>query len=211
MEKKGVAAVASLILTSLLAGMLLGGTVARAPPATIISTVEKTVTVAERTVEVPVKHQPVAYAALAYTECLYGNATFPGNVTDPHCDTGTKLMRIRIWLREVGTEESYIGLTGSTVIGMGLHPAGTLTGKPVDINGRVIVRPNKRAEVEILTSVTDAVSLANYVKDIGGISVELRFEDINGRPVATLMVTDIDVHWTGWTSPTNSTEVVPGG
>jgi hypothetical protein len=211
MEKKGVAAVASLILASLLAGMLLGGTVARAPPATIISTVEKTVTVAERTVEVPVKHQPVAYAALAHTECMYGNATFPGNVTDPHCDTGTKLMRIRIWLREVGTEESYIGLTGSTVIGMGLHPAGTLTGKPVDINGRVIVRPNKRAEVEILTSVTDAVSLANYVKDIGGISVELRFEDINGRPVATLMVTDIDVHWTGWTPPINSTEAGPRG
>ena len=208
MEKKAAAAVA---LAALLAGVLLGGTVARPPPITVTSymTVRETVTVAETTVEVPVKHQPAAYAAAAYTECLYGNATFPGNLTDPYCSTGTKLVRIQIWLRQLGTAESYIGKTGSTVIGMGLNPAGTLSGRPLDIEGRVVVAPNRGAEVEIITPVTDPASLANYVKDVGGIAVELHFEDLDGRPVAVLTVNEIPVYWLGW--GLNSTEAGRGG
>jgi len=207
LERKAVAAVAFLTIASLLVGILLGGTVVRPPPVTVTSyiTMKETVTVAETTVEVPVKHQPAAYAAAAYTECLYGNATFPGNLTDPYCSTGTKLVRIQIWLRQLGTAESYVGPAGSTVIGMGLHPAGTLSGRPLDIQGRVVVVPNRSAEVEILTSVTDPVSLANYVRDLGGIAVELRFEDFNGRPVTTLVVNEIPVRWLGWRI--NSTEV----
>jgi hypothetical protein len=61
LEKKGVAAVASSVVIALLAGLLLGGTMARPPP----------VTMAETTVEVPVKHQPAPYSALAYTACIY--------------------------------------------------------------------------------------------------------------------------------------------
>jgi hypothetical protein len=78
MEKKGVAVTASLVFVTLLSGILLGGTVARPPPVTITSqtTVEKTVTVAETTVEVPVKHQPAPYSALAYTACIYDKTLY---------------------------------------------------------------------------------------------------------------------------------------
>jgi hypothetical protein len=73
MEKKGVAAVASFVAVALLAGILLGGTVARPPPVTITAqvTIAKTVTVAETTVEIPIRHQPVVYAAEAQTTCIF--------------------------------------------------------------------------------------------------------------------------------------------
>jgi hypothetical protein len=94
---------------------------------------------------------------------------------------------------------------GLTVIGMGLHPAGTLR-EARRHKRKGIVRPNKRSEVEILTPVTDAVSLANYVKDIGGIFGRATLRGLNGRPVATLMVTDIDV-----TGPEDSPDKLHGG
>jgi uncharacterized Ntn-hydrolase superfamily protein len=111
LEKKGVAAVASSVVIALLAGLLLGGTMARPPPVTITAekTVEKTVTIAETTVEVPVKHQPAPYSALAYTACIY-DKTLPDE--DRECDKNTKAVYIAINFRELGPKIAISDLIG---------------------------------------------------------------------------------------------------
>jgi hypothetical protein len=107
---------------------------ARPPPVTITSqtTVEKTVTVAETTVEVPVKHQPAPYSALAYTACIY-DKTLPDE--DRECDKNTKAVYIAINFRELGTENSYLRLDRVKVIAPGLVGNVTAEGMPLDAKG----------------------------------------------------------------------------
>jgi hypothetical protein len=111
MEKKGVAVTASLVFVALLSGILLGGTVA------------------ETTVEVPVKHQPAPYSALAYTACIY-DKTLPDE--DRECEKNTKAVYIAINFRELGTENSYLRLDRVTVIAPGLVGNLAAEGMPLD-------------------------------------------------------------------------------
>jgi hypothetical protein len=210
MEKKGVAAVASFVAVALLAGILLGGTVARPPPVTITTqlTVEKTVTVAETTVEIPIRHQPVVYAAEAQTTCIFiVENPPPGNATTPPC---TKAVTIKLWLRQLGTEESYISMDKVTVVAPGLEARGTVEGKPLDFKNRVVVPPRTRSEMTVTVPVRDLTSFINWLRDVGGISVEIRFEDYSGNEKGSVQVESIPVYERSW-EYTNSTEAGPRG
>jgi hypothetical protein len=173
MEKKGVAVTASLVLVALLSGILLGGTVARPPPVTITSqtTVEKTVTVAETTVEVPVKHQPAPYSALAYTACIY-DKTLPDE--DRECDKNTKAVYIAINFRELGTENSYLRLDRVTVIAPGLVGNVAAEGMPLDAMGRVVVMPRSSASISV------KIRSGPYSAPLTGLTVEV-FTPFNTR------------------------------
>jgi hypothetical protein len=210
MEKKGVAAVASFVAVALLAGILLGGTVARPPPVTITAqvTIAKTVTVAETTVEIPIRHQPVVYAAEAQTTCIFiVENPPPGNATTPPC---TKAVTIKLWLRQLGTEESYISMDKVTVVAPGLEARGTVEGKPLDFKNRIVVPPRTRSEMTVTVPVRDLTSFINWLRDVGGISVEIRFEDYNGNEKGSVQVEGIPVYERSW-EYTNSTEAAPGG
>jgi hypothetical protein len=173
MEKKGVAVTASLVFVALLSGILLGGTVARPPPVTITSqtTVEKTVTVAETTVEVPVKHQPAPYSALAYTACIY-DKTLPDE--DRECDKNTKAVYIAINFRELGTENSYLRLDRVTVIAPGLVGNVAAEGMPLDAKGRVVVMPRSSASISV------KIRSCPYSAPLTGLTVEV-FTPFNTR------------------------------
>jgi hypothetical protein len=173
MEKKGVAVTASLMLVALLSGILLGGTVARPPPVTITSqtTVEKTVTVAETTVEVPVKHQPAPYSALAYTACIY-DKTLPDE--DRECEKNTKAVYIAINFRELGTENSYLRLDRVTVIAPGLVGNVAAEGMPLDAKGRVVVMPRNSASISV------KIRSGPYSAPLTGLTVEV-FTPFNTR------------------------------
>jgi hypothetical protein len=173
MEKKGVAVTASLVFVALLSGILLGGTVARPPPVTITSqtTVEKTVTVAETTVEVPVKHQPAPYSALAYTACIY-DKTLPDE--DRECDKNTKAVYIAINFRELGTENSYLRLDRVTVIAPGLVGNVAAEGMPLDAKGRVVVMPRNSASISV------KIRSGPYSAPLTGLTVEV-FTPFNTR------------------------------
>jgi hypothetical protein len=210
MEKKGVAVTASLVFVALLSGILLGGTVARPPPVTITSqtTVEKTVTVAETTVEVPVKHQPAPYSALAYTACIY-DKTLPDE--DRECDKNTKAVYIAINFRELGTENSYLRLDRVTVIAPGLVGNVAAEGMPLDAKGRVVVMPRNSASISVTTPVNDLFSFTNWIHDIGRITVIIHYEDQQGRELGTISIEGISVYERAWTFPRNQTGVAPGG
>jgi hypothetical protein len=173
MEKKGVAVTASLVFVALLSGILLGGTVARPPSVTITSqtTVEKTVTVAETTVEVPVKHQPAPYSALAYTACIY-DKTLPDE--DRECDKNTKAVYIAINFRELGTENSYLRLDRVTVIAPGLVGNVAAEGMPLDAKGRVVVMPRNSASISV------KIRSGPYSAPLTGLTVEV-FTPFNTR------------------------------
>jgi hypothetical protein len=206
MEKKDVAAVASFMVVALLAGILLGGTVARPPPVTVTTqlTVEKTVTVAETTVEIPIRHQPVVYAAEAQTICIFiVENPPPGNVTMPPC---TKAVMIELWLRQLGIEESYITMDKVTVVAPGLEARGTVEGKPLDFKNRIVVPPRTRSEMTVTVLVKDLTSFINWLSDVGGISVDIRFEDYNGNEKGSVQVEGIPVYEGSWRY-TNSTEM----
>jgi hypothetical protein len=210
MEKKGVAVTASLVFVALLSGILLGGTVARPPPVTITSqtTVEKTVTVAETTVEVPVKHQPAPYSALAYTVCIY-DKTLPDE--DRGCEKNTKAIYIAIGLRELGTESSYVRLDRVAVMAPGLVGNVTAEGMPLDAKGRVVVMPRNSAGISIITPVKDLFSFTNWMLDIGRITVTVHYEDQQGGEIGTISIEGINVYERAWTFPRNQTGVAPGG
>jgi hypothetical protein len=173
MEKKGVAVTASLVFVALLSGILLGGTVARPPPVTITSqtTVEKTVTVAETTVEVPVKHQPAPYSALAYTVCIY-DKTLPDE--DHECEKNTKAVYIAINFRELGTENSYLRLDRVTVIAPGLVGNVAAEGMPLDAMGRVVVMTRSSASISV------KIRSGPYSAPLTGLTVEV-FTPFNTR------------------------------
>jgi hypothetical protein len=172
MEKKGVAVTASLVFVALLSGILLGGTVARPPPVTITSqtTVEKTVTVAETTVEVPVKHQPAPYSALAYTACIY-DKTLPDE--DRECDKNTKAVYIAINFRELGTENSYLRLDRVTVIAPGLVGNVAAEGMPLDAKGGVVMTRSS-------ASISVKIRSCPYSAPLTGLTVEV-FTPFNTR------------------------------
>jgi hypothetical protein len=172
MEKKGVAVTASLVFVALLSGILLGGTVARPPPVTITSqtTVEKTVTVAETTVEVPVKHQPAPYSALAYTACIY-DKTLPDE--DRECDKNTKAVYIAINFRELGTENSYLRLDRVTVIAPGLVGNVAAEGMPLDAKGGVVMTRSS-------ASISVKIRSGPYSAPLTGLTVEV-FTPFNTR------------------------------
>jgi hypothetical protein len=210
MEKKGVAVTASLVFVALLSGILLGGTVARPPPVTITSqtTVEKTVTVAETTVEVPVKHQPAPYSALAYTACIY-DKTLPDE--DRECEKNTKAVYIEINFRELGTENSYLRLDRVTVIAPGLVGNVAAEGMPLDAKGRVVVMPRNSASISVTTPVNDLFSFTNWMHDIGRITVIVHYEDQQGGEVGTISIEGINIYERAWTFPRNQTEAGPRG
>jgi hypothetical protein len=210
LEKKGVAAVASSVVIALLAGMLLGGTIARPPPVTITAekTVEKTVTIAETTVEVPVKHQPAPYSALAYTACIY-DKTLPDE--DRECEKNTKAVYIAINFRELGTENSYLRLDRVTVIAPGLVGNVAAEGMPLDAKGRVVVMPRNSASISVTTPVNDLFSFTNWMHDIGRITVIIHYEDQQGEELGTISIEGISVYERAWTFPRNQTGVAPGG
>ena len=206
MEKKVAAAVASLTLAALLAGVLLGGTVARPPPITVTSymTVKETVTVAETTVEVPVKHQPAPYSARAFTSCIY-TETMPEE--DPECSRNTKVVRITILFRELGVERSYLRLDGPAVIVPGLGRIVEAQGSPLDAKGRVVVMPGSSASVSLVAPVSDLFSFGNWIADIGKIAVAMPYEDYEGRELGTLTIEGIPLDREIWWFKANSTEV----
>jgi hypothetical protein len=210
MEKKGVVAVASFVAVALLAGILLGGTVARPPPVTITAqvTITKTVTVAETTVEIPIRHQPVVYAAEAQTTCIFiVENPPPGNATMPPC---TKAVTIKLWFRQLGTEESYISMDKVTVVAPGLEARGTVEGKTLDFKNRIVVPPRTSSEMTVTVPVRDLASFINWLRDVGGISMEIRFEDYNGNEKGSVQVESIPVYERSW-KYTNSTEAGPRG
>jgi hypothetical protein len=153
MEKKGVAVTASLVFVALLSGILLGGTVA------------------ETTVEVPVKHQPAPYSALAYTACIY-DKTLPDE--DRECDKNTKAVYIAINFRELGTENSYLRLDRVTVIAPGLVGNVAAEGMPLDAEGRVVVMPRNSASISV------KIRSGPYSAPLTGLTVEV-FTPFNTR------------------------------
>ena len=190
MEKKGVAVTASLVFVALLSGILLGGTVA------------------ETTVEVPVKHQPAPYSALAYTACIY-DKTLPDE--DRECDKNTKAVYIAINFRELGTENSYLRLDRVTVIAPGLVGNVSAEGMPLDAKGRVVVMPRSSASISVTTPVNDLFSFTNWMHDIGQITVIVHYENQQGEEIGTISIEGINVYERAWTFPRNQTEVAPGG
>jgi hypothetical protein len=210
LEKKGAAAVASSVVIALLAGLLLGGTMTRPPPVTITAekTVEKTVTIAETTVEVPVKHQPAPYSALAYTACIY-DKTLPDE--DRGCEKNTKAVYIAIDFRELGTENSYIRLDNVMVMAPGLVGNVTAEGIPLDAKGRVVVMTKGTASISVTTPVKDLFSFTNWMHDIGRITVIIHYEDQQGRGLGTISIEGIPLYERVWTLPRNQSEVAPGG
>ena len=210
MEKRGFAAVASLVAASLLAGFLLGGIVARRAPATVTSymTVRETVTIAETTVEVPVRHQPAPYSALAYTTCIY-TRTAPGE--DPGCESNIKAVTLTVQFRELGVERSYIRLDRVAVVAPGLEHNATAEGTPLDSLGRVVVMPGGSASITVVTPVTDLFSFANWMADIGRITLIVYYEDQAGVGLGTISVEGIPVNQQAWRISGNQTEVGAGG
>ena len=205
MEKKAVAA---LVLAALLAGILVGGTVVRPPPTTTTVTrevtVRETVTVAETTVEVPVKHQPAPYSARAVTSCVY-TQTAPDE--DPECSRNMKVVHITVLFRELGVEESYLRLDRPTVIAPGLGGVIEAHGSPLDAMGRVVVMPRSSASVSLVAPVSDLFSFGNWIADIGKIAVAMPYEDYEGRELGTLTIEGIPLDWGIWWFEANSTEV----
>jgi hypothetical protein len=111
-------------------------------------------------------------------------------------------------LPDVGELLLYCPECGSRVIDEGFRVPGTVEGKPLDFKNRVVVSPS---EMIVTVPVRDLTSFINWLRDVGGISVEIRFEDYEGNEKGTVQVEGIPVDEQSWKLGTNSTEVVPGG
>jgi len=118
-------------------------------------------------------------------------------------------------LPDVGELLLYCPECGSRVIEEGLRvpeeAPGTVEGKPLDFKNKVVLPPRTRSEMIVTVPVRDLTSFINRFRDVGGISVEIRFEDYNGNEKGTVQIEGIPVYKQSWRLGTNSTEVLPGG
>jgi hypothetical protein len=210
LEKKTSIITASLVIVAFLVGLLIGGGIRPGGSQSTITFYQiQTVTVAATTVEVPIRHQPVVYASDAYTWCAF-IVTGGENVSLSSVPC-KKLVKIDLWLRQLGTEESYIKPEGVIILTPGLDFFETAKLQPVDYKGRAVIIPGTRTQISVTAEVTDLTSLINWLRDVGTISLLIRYENRDGQELGEIKVEGIPLREQSWKLGTNSTEVAPGG
>ncbi|MEM2485191.1 MAG: hypothetical protein QXU87_07305 [Candidatus Caldarchaeum sp.] len=189
-EKKITAAIAA---ATLLAGLLVGFTIAPQKNATV--TLYSIATVTSIT-EVPVKNKPMPFSASAQLACILVNATQP---VEGCPEPNRKAVAVTVKFTELGIQPSYIKLTGLTAIAPGLARNGSVIGSPVDAEGRVVIMPGRfNTEVSALIPVVDLQSFVNWMKDVGRIAIAVEVVDEKNRHIQTVMVEDIVVYSGAW-------------
>jgi hypothetical protein len=209
LEKKTSIITASLVIVAFLVGLLIGGGIRPGGSQSMTTFYQIQIVTVTTTVEIPIRHQPVVYSADAYTWCAF-IVTGGENVSLSSVPC-KKLVKIDLWLRQLGTEESYIKPDGVMILTPGLDFFETAKLQPVDYEGRAVIIPGTRTQISVTAEVTDLTSLINWLSDVGTISLLIRYENRDGQELGEIKVEGIPLREQSWKLGTNSTEVALGG
>jgi hypothetical protein len=209
LEKKASIITASSVIVAFLVGLLIGGGIRPGGSQSMTTFYQIQIVTVTTTVEIPIRHQPAVYSADAYTWCAFiitGGENI--SLSSVSCK---KLVKIDLWLRQLGTEESYIKPDGVMILTPGLDFFETAKLQPVDYKGRAVIIPGTRTQISVTAEVTDLTSLINWLSDVGTISLLIRYENRDGQELGEIKVEGIPLREQSWKLETNSTEVAPGG